>query len=138
MADDIGYGCRLHYSTDDVTYTELIKIVDISEMPGLEVPPVKSTVMLSADTAHEQIPGMLKQAVPKFTAVYDKTRYQTMLGFAADRTVRYWRITESDSVTHKWQGWVSKIGQKRMVEDLKVFDFEVQPSGGKGTLTLPP
>ncbi len=59
-----------------------VKLIDIRDFPDLQGDPNPLDTTTLSDKAETQIPGIKRSGEKKFIALYDKTNYNTLKGFA--------------------------------------------------------
>lgn len=93
----LGIGCRLYYSTDNVTYTEL---TDMAEMPAVPDPTVETpeaTPFNPTAYSREFLLGLIDYGSFSFKQFWNKTRYGVLRGRL--RTNTYIRFVYNDNPT---------------------------------------
>jgi hypothetical protein len=100
------YGATLGYGDATNSFTTLSETVDIN-FDGLTVNKTKFTHLNSDNATHEYKPGLGDPGSIACTMNYDKTTFNTLVGFY--RTVKYWRITAPDGGKLTVQGFIDKL-----------------------------
>lgn len=134
MAADaiLGLGARLYYSTDDATYTELTDLKEIGSPGNPTIEQIESTPLNPTNRRREFLAGLIDGGRFTFMQMWNKSRYNTLKGFADAGTNLYWRIDLPDSgtSTDKFRGALSQctFGPIRTSEIIMIT-CEVQVSG---------
>jgi hypothetical protein len=105
----VGNNATFWYSPDQVTWTQIGKIVNIQSFK-VTSPEVKITTL--GDTAQKSQPGTPDYGELMVESTYAKSLVCTLLGFQQNKTIQYWKMTVDDSATVDSvsivQGWVKE------------------------------
>ncbi len=109
MADIIGYGATLGYSTDSGSnYTTVTEVLELDK-PEVTVNNVKRSNLSSASAAHEYFAGMLESGEVAFKIAFQKSVEAAL--YAQMRVTLYWKVTLADSgSTWVFQGHITSFG----------------------------
>jgi hypothetical protein len=115
----LGYGTKLYYGADGVSYTELTDLEEIGEPADGTVEQVEATPLTLTSNAREFLNGAEDPGEFQFSQKYNKTRMAALIALKATR--KYFKILYADSSTVIFQANVMKV---------------VPPAGRKGQVQL--
>jgi hypothetical protein len=108
------HGTTLSYgSTQGGSYTEIEEVLDLDE--NFDVPEFKVTHLQSPGATHEYRPKLVEPGEVGFRTNYRPSTYAVLLGFAASRTQKWWKVATPDGATAVCFGHISKA--KRSLPD---------------------
>lgn len=129
MADIIGYGAKLSYSNDGVSYTDCAGVVDVAH-PSIKVKKVDMTANDTVNATRIYKPGLGDTDDIEFKLKFDKTLLGVLYGFY--RTTKYWKVTVPDAGTtdSAWtfQGFISEYGGEIPMDDKVMMSIKIAPT----------
>lgn len=118
----LGYGTKLYYGSDGVSYTELTDLEEIGEPGDGDVEQVEATPLTLTSNAKEFLNGAEDPGEFQFQQKYNKTRLTTLMALKA--TKKYFKVTYADTSTVTFQANVRKVtppsGRKAQVQLITV------------------
>jgi len=122
----VGRGTVIAYSADNVTFTPLAEVLDITG-PEFDLAQIEVTNQDSPAGFREFIPGIADPGTLSFDLNYIKT---TMTSVANLRGVnRYWKVTFNDNSVWAGQGFINKHGQMTPHSEVMAIRVEIKCSG---------
>lgn len=112
MAADqsLGFGCKLFYSTDGVSYTELADLEMMGPPNDRKLNMVEKTPLAPTNRTSEFMAGLFTECRFSFKQKWNKTRQALLQTGYAAATTYYWRYCFNDHATpasaskYEWTG----------------------------------
>lgn len=133
----VGLGAVLAYSTDDSSYTPVVRVKDTIDGPGVSTTSADVTDFDDSDGFIRKIAGASDAGQITFAVNHEKDNTDTLYGLI--RTMYYWRVALPGGGTWKCQGYMSGFSgatpRTEGMTDSITIELSGKPSYSAGTTT---
>lgn len=122
----VGFGLTIGYSSDAVTYTSVVDVMDV-DIDGDKTDAAETTTNASTSAVRTFTPGLHDAGTLKFRQLYTTANYTAMT--ALFRAVRSWKVTINDSHVAVFQGFVTEMPLVLHMSDPMEMAVSIKISG---------